>query len=111
MKEYKLTPIETDIAENAATQEEINSFMATVDTDYLAQFGFTREQVLAENDVAFDSLEDLYNIHTEHNLGISSQMPMLMRSQTVRIIMALPWMWRSRRVERSVTPTQREILQ
>lgn len=48
MKEYKLTPIETDIAENAATQEEINSFMATVDTDYLAQFGFTREQVLAE---------------------------------------------------------------
>ena len=25
MKEYKLTPIETDIAENAATQEEINS--------------------------------------------------------------------------------------
>ena len=69
MKEYKLTPIETDIAENAATQEEINSFMATVDTDYLAQFGFTREQVLAENDVAFDSLEDLYNIHTEHNLG------------------------------------------
>ena len=69
MKEYKLTSIETDIAENAATQEEINSFMATVDTDYLAQFGFTREQVLAENDVAFDSLEDLYNIHTEHNLG------------------------------------------
>lgn len=48
MKEYKLTSIETDIAENAATQEEINSFMATVDTDYLAQFGFTREQVLAE---------------------------------------------------------------
>ena len=30
MKEYKLTSIETDIAENAATQEEINSFMATV---------------------------------------------------------------------------------
>lgn len=111
MKEYRLIPIETDIAENAATQEEINSFMATVDSDYLAQFGFTREQVLAENDVAFDSLEDLYNIHTEHNLGISSQMPMLMRSQTVRIIMALPWMWQSRRVERSVTPTQREILQ
>ena len=69
MKEYRLIPIETDIAENAATQEEINSFMATVDSDYLAQFGFTREQVLAENDVAFDSLEDLYNIHTEHNLG------------------------------------------
>ncbi len=69
MKEYKLTPIETDIAENAATQEEINSFMATVDSDYLAQFGFTREQVLAENDVAFDSLEDLHSIHTEHNLG------------------------------------------
>ncbi len=42
--------------------------MAT-DLIHLAQFGFTREQVLAENDVAFDSLEDLYNIHTEHNLG------------------------------------------
>ena len=80
--------------------------MATVDTDYLAQFGYTREQVVAENDVKFDSLEDLYDIHTEHNLGdiIADAYAYAV------IIMALPWMWRSRRVEQSVIPIQKETL-
>ena len=43
--------------------------MDTVDTDYLAQFGYTKDQVLAENDVDFSTQKDLENIHEEHNLG------------------------------------------
>ena len=30
---------------------------------------YTKDQVLAENDVVFSNLEDLGKVHTEHNLG------------------------------------------
>ena len=69
MSAYELIPITSDIAVHAATQQTIDSFMDTVDTDYLARFGYTKDQVLAENDVVFSTQKDLENIHEEHNLG------------------------------------------
>ena len=69
MSAYKLIPITSDIAVHAATQQTIDSFMDTVDTDYLARFGYTKDQVLAENDIVFSTQKDLENIHEEHNLG------------------------------------------
>ena len=66
---YGLIPITTDIAPDEETQKTIDSFMDTVDTDYLARFGYTKDLVLAENDIAFSTQKDLENIHTEHNLG------------------------------------------
>ena len=67
--DYQLIPITADIPADAETQEVIDRFMDTVDEDYLAQFGYTKDQVLAENDVVFSNLEDLGKVHTEHNLG------------------------------------------
>lgn len=67
--DYQLIPITSDIPADAQTQEVIDRFMDTVDADYLAQFGYTKDQVLAENDVVFSNLEDLGKVHTEHNLG------------------------------------------
>lgn len=69
MSAYELIPITSDIAVHAATQQTIDSFMDTVDTDYLARFGYTKDQVLAENDIVFSTQKDLENIHKEHNLG------------------------------------------
>lgn len=69
MSAYELIPITSDIAVHAATQQTIDSFMDTVDTDYLARFGYTKDQVLAENDIVFSPQKDLENIHEEHNLG------------------------------------------
>ena len=66
---YELIPITTDIVPDEETQKTIDSFMDTVDTDYLARFGYTKDLVLAENDIAFSTQKDLENIHTEHNLG------------------------------------------
>ena len=66
---YQLLPINAEVAADAATQQTIDRFMDTVDTDYLAQFGYTKDQVLAENDVVFSTQKDLEHIHTEHNLG------------------------------------------
>lgn len=69
MSAYELIPITSDIAVHAATQQTIDNFMDTVDTDYLARFGYTKDQVLAENDIVFSTQKDLENIHEEHNLG------------------------------------------
>ena len=67
--DYQLIPITADIPADADTQKTIDRFMDTVDADYLAQFGYTKDQVLAENDVVFSNLKDLGKVHTEHNLG------------------------------------------
>lgn len=69
MTEYELIPITTDIPADAAAQEKVDAFFAAVDDSYLSAFGYTREQVLAVNDIEFCSLDDLSLVHTEHNLG------------------------------------------
>ncbi len=67
--DYSLVPITEDIQPDAAAQEKIDSFMEIVDATYLSQFGYTRDQVLAQNTVEFSTSSDLYNTHAEHNLG------------------------------------------
>lgn len=69
MTEYELIPITTDIPADETTQEKVDSFFAAVDETYLSAFGYTREQVLAVNDIEFAALDDLSLVHTEHNLG------------------------------------------
>ena len=55
---------------DAQTQEVIDRFMDTVNEKfYLAQFSYTKDQVLAENNVSFSNLKDLGKVHTDHNLG------------------------------------------
>ena len=69
MKDYKLVPILSTITADGATQEKIDGFMEAVDTGYLADFGYTKDEVLATNNVQFSTLHDLEYEHTEHNLG------------------------------------------
>lgn len=66
---YELLPITETIVPDAEAQEKIDSLMEKVDSSYLSQFGYTRDQVLARNTVKFSTSDDLYSIHTEHNLG------------------------------------------
>ncbi|MCM1047406.1 MAG: 5'-nucleotidase C-terminal domain-containing protein [Clostridiales bacterium] len=69
MNNYELIPITESVPSDAATQDKVDSFMDIVDSSYLARFGYTRDYVLAQNNVTFATSPDLYNIHTEHNLG------------------------------------------
>lgn len=68
-EDYELIPVEEHIEIDAATQEKIDSFMEKVDSSYLAQFGYTRNKVLAQNSVAFCMQEELALTHTDQNLG------------------------------------------
>lgn len=66
---YELKAVTTDIAEDAATKERVDYFMSLVDEQYLAQFGYTKDQVLCTNEIPFATVDDLYDLHTELNLG------------------------------------------
>ena len=69
LQEYELVPITENLAEDAKTKDRIAGFMECVDDTYLSQFGYTKDQVLATNDVAFTELDDLLELHEEQNLG------------------------------------------
>ena len=66
---YDLIPVFEDIEPDEATQKRIDELMDKVDTNYLADFGYTRKEVLAQNDVEFNSLEEMGTKHEELNLG------------------------------------------
>ena len=70
MKESSVTLIDTSVKEDKEVQKEVDTFMESVDKEYLSQFGYTRNQVLAENNVKFSQVEDLSANHDEQNLGM-----------------------------------------
>lgn len=69
MNTYKLIPVTKNVKSDRAAQKQIDKFMDTVDTNYLVNFGYTKDQVLAENDIKFNSLEEMETKHEELNLG------------------------------------------
>ena len=69
LQEYELVPITEALAEDEQTKAKLAGFMECVDDTYLFQFGYTKDQVLATNDVAFTELDDLLELHEEQNLG------------------------------------------
>ena len=62
---YELIPVSDEIKADEETQQKIDALMDTVDKKYLSNFGYTREEVLAENDVEFNSLQDMDTKHEE----------------------------------------------
>lgn len=69
LDKYELITIDTSIEPNAATQEKIDEFSSVIDSQYLAQFGYTKDQVLCTNEVEFVDTSDTSELHTELNLG------------------------------------------
>lgn len=69
MDSYELIPVTQDIQPDGDAQAKIDSLKEKIDATYLARFGYTTEQVLARNGIEFATSDDLYETHTEHNLG------------------------------------------
>lgn len=66
---YELIEMDSSIEEDPATLAQINVFASRIDQMYLKDFGYTAEQVVATNDYSFESVDDMYFVHTEHRLG------------------------------------------
>lgn len=69
MEDYHLITIDDSIQPDTATQEKINQFTTAIDSKYLSQFGYTKDQVLCTNEVEFVDSNDTSKLHTELNLG------------------------------------------
>ena len=66
---YELIPVSDEVNPDETTQAKIDALMDTVDINYLTKFGYTRKEVLAENDIEFNSLDEMSTKHEELNLG------------------------------------------
>lgn len=66
---YELIPVSDEVNPDETTQAKIDALMDTVDINYLAKFGYTRKEVLAENDIEFNSLDEMGTKHEELNIG------------------------------------------
>lgn len=69
LNSYELIPVSEEVEPDQEAQERIDALMDRVDTNYLTNFGYTRDEVLAENDVEFNSLVEMETKHEELNLG------------------------------------------
>ena len=69
LSSYELIPVSENIQPDMETQNRIDELMDTVDTNYLADFGYTRDCVLVQNDIEFNSLDEMGTKHEELNLG------------------------------------------
>ena len=69
LKDYGLIPVDSSIEPDAATQEKVDALMDMVDSKYLEQFGFTKDQILCTNEVEFEDSFATSAKHTEINLG------------------------------------------
>lgn len=69
MDSYGLITVDTSIEPDAATQEKVDELMDMVDSKYLGKFGYTRNQILCSNEIAFADSSDTLDLHTEINLG------------------------------------------
>lgn len=69
MDSYELKTVSEDITEDEETQKKVDELMSMVDSKYLEQFGYTKDQVLCTNEIEFAPQNDLAEKHTELNLG------------------------------------------
>ena len=69
IKDYQLIYMDEDIPENQEIKEQLDSYNELIEKEYLSNFGLSLDQTLCYNPYSFESIDDMYYIHTEHNLG------------------------------------------
>ena len=69
MTNYELIEMTTDIPANEEAKSQIDALLDRVDENYLSKWGYSRDHVVAQNDITFSSVSDLEKYHEDHNLG------------------------------------------
>ncbi len=66
---YNNQELDSSIPEDPQILEDLKMFSDNIDSKYMNQYGYDANQVIAVNDIPFDSVDDMYFVHTEHRLG------------------------------------------
>lgn len=69
VENYNLALVSEQIPEDKKIKEKIDGFRRCIDKEYLEQFGYEAERVLAYNPYHFATLEDLFSGHEGYNLS------------------------------------------
>lgn len=66
---YRLNPMDESVAQDEETEEYLSEYRSVIDEEYLSRFGYTMEQILAENDIAFTQIDNFGDELREDTLG------------------------------------------
>ncbi len=66
VKEYQLAAMTKDVEEDSGARTKMKDLGATIDKDYLEQFGYTKEQVLAYNPWKNPTLQEISDVFGEN---------------------------------------------
>lgn len=69
LEQYQLEPVVESIKEDEGVAEKLNEYKEKVNEQYLKQFGYTFDQVIAENDVNFTQMDQFSVEHKDDSLG------------------------------------------
>lgn len=69
VSEYELIPLTKEVAQNRDVLDRLSGFSDLIDENYLGDYGYTKDMVLAENAYDFASVKNIYSVKKEHNLS------------------------------------------
>lgn len=69
LEDYQLTVLDDSVVSDQETADKIEELGETIDSEYLEQFGYTKDQVLTYNPWKFTSVNDLGETLKEETLG------------------------------------------
>ena len=69
LSSYQLVELNDEIKDDASVADELKIYRELADKEYFNNFGLSWEQVIAENDIAFTSSDELGLIQGEESLG------------------------------------------
>ncbi len=69
LESYLLNPLDETVAEDEEIKEKLAEYKQKVNEGYLSRFGYTFDQVLAENPVEFTQMDEFAEKHEEDPLG------------------------------------------
>lgn len=61
--------MDDSVEQDAEITAYLSDYKEIINEEYLSRFGYTADQVLAENDITFSEVDDLYAKLEESNLG------------------------------------------
>lgn len=67
--EYDIVPMDGKIPEDPEILDLLRDYDQKINKEFLAQYSLTADQVIGHNIYEFDSVDDCYFIHEDHNLG------------------------------------------
>lgn len=69
LSDYELNEIDESVEKNEQVEQYLSDYSVKINDEYLEQYGYTMDQVIAENDISFTQIEDIDKEIHEDSLG------------------------------------------